>query len=108
LSREPTWEVEVRLSEEEGGKVAKLPKLKIKNYFKRPLEEKICDLEKGEGFLRDYLPEDYGTSVLTAVLVAVEGELIHSYDELTQIAKQDFYKDREFLKVVIHPAFGGG
>lgn len=88
--------------------MAKLPKLKIKNHFKKPIEERICDFAEGAEILRDYLPENYKTTMLNPVIVAVEGKLIHSYDELVAIANQDFYKDREFLEVVIHPAFGGG
>ncbi len=88
--------------------MANSPKLKIKNHFKKPLEEIICDLSEGQEILSEYLPENYKTMMLNAVIVAVEGKLIHTYDELLQIANQDFYKNKAFLEVVIHPAFGGG
>ena len=88
--------------------MAKSPKLKIKNYIKRPLEEKICNLKEGEDILQVYLPKNYKTGDIAAALIAVEGQRIHSYDELIKIVNQDFYKDREFIEVMIHAAFGGG
>ncbi|MFC1928804.1 hypothetical protein ACFLWC_07195 [Chloroflexota bacterium] len=84
--------------------MTELPKLKIKKHFGQPVEEKICDLEEAQYFLLNYLPSAHGAGIL----VTVEGQLIHSYEELVRIANQDFYKDKEFLEVGIYPALGGG
>lgn len=88
--------------------MAKLPKLKIRKYLGRQVEEKICDFEEGGDFLLDYLPNTYRTGVFVAFFVAVDGQLIHSYEELVQLANQDSYKHKEFLEVMVRPAFGGG
>jgi hypothetical protein len=38
----------------------------------------------------------------------VEGEVMHSYEELVQLASQDHYKDRDFLEVRVETIIGGG
>ena len=80
--------------------MSKLPKLKIKKHFGGyPLEEKICDFEQAKDFLFNY-----GGSVI----VAVERQVTHSYEELVQLATQDCYKDKEFLEVELYTRAGGG
>ena len=85
-----------------------LPKLKIKYPFGYP-SEVICELEEAEYRFR------HGDEVLIGpkgqeqakyrfsygddVMVMVEGSLVRSYEELVQLASQDDYREREFLKV---------
>jgi len=38
----------------------------------------------------------------------VDGEWIHSYNELINIAKQDKFRDKEFIEVEWLQVFGGG
>lgn len=41
-------------------------------------------------------------------LVVVEGQVVRSFEELLDIARQDRFKDREFLEVEIQPLLAGG
>ena len=83
----------------------KLPKLKIKKHFGGLLqEERIYDFEEARTFLINYWPSEHWAGVM----VAVEGQLVHSYDELVQLATQERYKDREFIEVGLYPQVAGG
>lgn len=82
-----------------------LPKLKIKKHFGGgPAEEKICAFGQARDCLGGYFPSQHWAGVL----VAVDGQLIHSYEELLQLATQEDYKNREFIEVGIYPQAGGG
>jgi hypothetical protein len=73
-----------------------LPKIKIKLPSVNP-DEYICDLEQANEFL------DFGQGVFL-----VEGQGVHSYDELVRVATQDKYKDAEFIVVeLLQPIVGG-
>ena len=82
------------------GKTLKLPKLKImypQGYPIGPREE-ICELEQAKNRF------DYSKS-----MVMLEESIVHSYEQLVQLASQDEYKDKEFLKVeLLPPPIGGG
>lgn len=67
----------------------KLPKLKIKSPFGYP--DEICDLKQAEHRF------DYGRDML----FAAGGQVVHSYEELVQLAAQDIYKEQEFLELVV-------
>ena len=69
----------------------KLPKLKVEYEIGETREERICDFEEAKKFL-------YGSSG-GQYLVTAEGQGIISYDDFVQLASQDKYKDKEFLKV---------
>ena len=85
--------------------MSRLPKLKIKKHFGGgPQEEKICDFEQAQDFLVNYWPSEHWAGVL----IAVDGQLIHSCEELCQLAAQERYKDKEFVEVGIYPQAGGG
>ncbi len=80
--------------------MSELPKLKIKKHFGGyPLEEKICEFEQAQNFLSNYW---------ASVIVAVEGQVTRSYEELVQLAALDCYKGKESLEVLVTPAMGGG
>lgn len=80
-----------------------MPKLRIKRYFGGlPLEERICDLEEAREVLRNYFPGERWAGAL----IGVEGELVHSYEELMEIVKRK--KGKEFIEVGIYPQSGGG
>jgi hypothetical protein len=41
-------------------------------------------------------------------MILVEGQIVHSYDELVHLAAQEEYRDKEFLEVIgIMPIAGG-
>ena len=85
--------------------MSKVPKLRIKKHFGGwPPEERVCDLEQARDILLPYWPSEHWAGAL----VGVEGQLIHSYEELVQLATQDNYKDREFLEVGLYTQAGGG
>mgnify|MGYP001046545130 CR=1 FL=1 len=75
-----------------------LPKLKIKLPFARE-EAAVCDLEQAEHYL------NWGNETY---LIAIDGQVINSYEELIQLATRDCYKDREFLEVWLLPLIEGG
>ena len=71
--------------------MSKLPKLKVEYEVGEARQERICNFEEAKNFL-------YGSNG-GQYLVTVEGQGVISYEELAQLASQDDYKDREFLKV---------
>jgi hypothetical protein len=74
----------------------KLPKIKIKLPSSNA-KEYVCDLEQAG----DYIDFESGVFL-------VEGQGVHSYDELVRIANQDKYKDAEFIVVeLMQPIVGG-
>jgi hypothetical protein len=74
----------------------RLPRLKIKLPSGDP-GEFTCELEQA----RDYLNFSEG-------LFVIEGQGIHSYDELVHVVEQDKYKNKEFLVVEYLQFIGGG
>ena len=77
-------------------KMAKSPKLKIKNTLHN-VSEGVHELEKG----RD-LP------FCEHILIVVEDYVINTYEELLDLAAQDNYKDKEFLDVKILDVLSDG
>jgi hypothetical protein len=76
--------------------MSRLPKIKIKFPSGNP-DEYICDLEQAGEYL------DFESGIFL-----VEGQGIHSYDELVRIVTQDKYKDAEFIVVeLMQPIVGG-
>jgi hypothetical protein len=76
--------------------MSELPKIKIK-LPSSGAKEYICALEQAG----EYLDFEQGVFV-------VEGQGIHSYDELVRIATQDKYKGVEFIVVeLLQPIVGG-
>jgi hypothetical protein len=43
-----------------------------------------------------------------AAIVMVEGRHVHSFDELTELLKQEKYRGKELLEVIMAPAVVGG
>jgi len=76
--------------------MSQLPKLKIKLPL-GSLSEDVCELEQAK----------YRLNFDDGVLL-VEGQTVHSYDELVQLANQDNYKNKEFLEVVLLQVIEGG
>jgi hypothetical protein len=72
-----------------------LPKLIIKTFGSAG--EDVCELEQAR-YLLDF----------DGRIVQVDGQAVHSYDELVQLAAQDKYKDKEFIEVVLLPTVVGG
>jgi hypothetical protein len=73
-----------------------LPRLKIKFPAGFPSED-VCELEQA----RYRLNFDDG-------IIMVEGQTVHSYDELAGLAARDNYKDKEFIEVVLLQVIEGG
>ena len=76
--------------------MSRLPKLKIKLPSGNP-DEYIYDLEEA----RDVLNFSEGVFV-------VDGQWIHSFDEIIDLARQDSFRDREFIEVEWLHVMGGG
>jgi hypothetical protein len=74
----------------------RLPKLKIK-LPSGSQNEFICELEQA----KDCLNFEEGVFL-------VEGQGVHSYDELVHMATQDKHKNKEFLVVEWFQMVGGG
>ena len=72
-----------------------MPKLLVK-VFGDPGED-VYELEDARFLL-----------VFTDRIVMVDGQEVHSYEELVQIASREIYKDQEFIEVVQIPAVQGG
>jgi hypothetical protein len=79
--------------------VLKLPKLKIRNWSDGYAGKEIRDFEQARYFLFNY-----GANII----VAVEGQVIKSYEELVWLAGQDCYKNKEFLEVELLTVVNGG
>ena len=77
--------------------MSKLPKLRVINPYWDVAEE-IRDFERGK-----YLPFR-----ATSIFIAVEGQVVHSYEELVRLATKDCHKDKEFLEVRYSEIIGGG
>ena len=76
--------------------MSKLPKLKVyQGSWGKNVE--IYDFEQVKQF-----------PLFSGNIVVVEGQVIHSYEELAQLAAQERYRDREFLEVLTVAAVGGG
>jgi hypothetical protein len=76
--------------------MSQLPKLKIKLPGGYPREE-ICELAEAENRL------DFVDGV-----ILVEGQSVHSRNELIQMVTQDKYKNKEYIEVVILSIIDGG
>lgn len=77
----------------------KLPKLRIYR-LKGYTSQEIRVIENGRYFMFDYR---FGTIVLG------EEPMVSSYEELVNLARQDSYKGKEFVDVVItHVVSAGG
>lgn len=76
--------------------MSKLPKLKI-NGLGWDVCDEIRDFEQAK-----YLPFGHN------VIIAVEGQVIGSYEDLIQLAAQDRHKGKEFLEVKFLELLRGG
>ena len=70
-----------------------LPKLRIKHPSQNEIQD-TCSLEQARHRF------NWGHEFF---LVAVEGKVVNSYDELLAFAGQDRFKGREFLEVELEP-----
>ena len=77
--------------------MSKFPRLRITHSIDGQLSREIIDFEQAPHFLFHY-----------DVIVAVEGEVIKSYDELIELASRDCFREREFLDVQIETVIAGG
>ena len=76
--------------------MSSLPKLKIKLPGNNG-KEYIFTLEEARNIIK-----------FDEAIFMVEGQGVHSYDALVNIASQDRYKDREYIEVVwLHMIDGG-
>ena len=75
----------------------RFPKLKVTHWVDGRPSQEILEFEQAPYFLFHY-----------DMIVAVEGEVIHSYEDLVQLASQVRHKDKEFLEVELETVLGGG
>jgi hypothetical protein len=73
------------------------PKLRVTHRMDGQPSRMLLDFEQAPPFLFNY-----------DVVVAVEGEVIRSYDELVEIASREDLRDREFLDVQLETVIAGG
>ena len=73
------------------------PKLKVTHLIDGQRSEEMIDFEQAPHFLFNY-----------DVIVAVEGEVIRTYEELVQLATRDRFKGRDFLEVQMETVIAGG
>ena len=77
--------------------MSKFPKLKVTHWIDGHTSQEILDFEQAPYFLFNY-----------DVIVAVEGEVIKTYEDLVKLASRDRFKDREFLDVQLETVIAGG
>ena len=77
--------------------MSRFPKLKVTHWVDTQASQEVIDFDQAPHFLFNY-----------DVIVAVEGEVIHSYADLVQLASQDRFKDRDFLDVQMETVVAGG
>ena len=77
--------------------MSEFPKLKVTHLIDGQPSEEMIDFEQAPHFLFNY-----------DVIVAVEGEVIRTYEELVQLANRDRFKDRDFLEVQMETVITGG
>ncbi len=73
------------------------PKLKVTYLIDGQRSEEMIDFEQAPYFLFNY-----------DVIVAVEGEVIRTYEELVQLASRERFRDRDFLEVQMETVIAGG
>jgi hypothetical protein len=81
--------------------MAGTPKLRIRKYFgSSSLQEMIFSLDEARDFLAYFFTKDGGQNIL----IAVEGQMVESFDQLVAIANQDKYKTNNFVEVGLYLA----
>ena len=77
--------------------MSRFPKLRVTHRIDGHPSREIIEFEQAPHFLFNY-----------DVIVAVEGKVIRSYDELAELASQERYRDRDFLDVQMETVIAGG
>jgi hypothetical protein len=77
--------------------MSRFPKLKVTHWIDGKTSQEILDFEQAPDFLFNY-----------DVIVAVEGEVIRSYEELVRLASRDQFRERDFLDVQLETVIAGG
>ncbi len=78
--------------------MSKLPRLRIKPSFPGAPED-VFDLEQARHRF------NWGHEPF---LIVVEGHPVSSFEELTRLAQQDRFREKEVLEVELHPLLAGG
>ncbi len=72
------------------------PKIIIKKYFgSASIQQMTLDLEEAKGYLDYFWSEDGKTNII----ISIEGQQLHSYEELIALVSQDKYKNAAFIEV---------
>lgn len=75
------------------------PSLRIRKYFgSSTIQETICTLEDARGFIDYFFTKNGGSNIM----VAIEGQRITSFEQLSQIAGQDRYKKSAFVEIGVY------
>ena len=76
--------------------MAGTPKLLIKKFFgSSTIQQTIVTLEEAKSHLSYFWTQDGSSDVI----VSVNGQDVHSYEELVAVASQDRYKKSAFVEV---------
>jgi hypothetical protein len=73
------------------------PKLRVTHRIDGQPGRMLLDFEQAPSFLFNY-----------DVIVTVEGEVVHSYGQLLEIASREDLRNREFLEVQLETVIAGG
>jgi hypothetical protein len=79
------------------GEMSEYPKLKVTHLIDGQRSEEMIHFEQAPYFLFNY-----------DVIVAVEGEVIRSYEELVQLASRECFRGKDFLEVQMETIIAGG
>ncbi len=73
------------------------PKLRVTHRMDGQPGRMLLEFEQARHFLFNY-----------DAIVTVEGQVIHSYDDLVEIASREDLREREFLEVELETVIAGG
>ena len=77
--------------------MSRFPKLRVTHWIDGQATREDLEFEQAPAFLFNF-----------DVLVAVEGTVVRSYEELVALASEEEYRDRDFLEVRMETIIGGG
>jgi hypothetical protein len=78
-------------------KIKKYPRLKVES-FGWGASVRVCEFDQAK-----YLP-----FTSHDLVIAVEGEVVRSFEDICKLAERDIHKDKKFLDVKILPVIVGG
>lgn len=79
--------------------MAESPQIVIKKYFgSASIQQMKLSLDEAKGYLEYFWTGDGSTNVI----ISVDGQRLHSYEELTALVSQDKYKNLPAVEVGLY------